>query len=605
MPLSLFHLHGDLKDIRFAKILSTLRDDRFAGVFQVTTPTETSGADEEIPEETTREIHFADGHVAWAISTDKRESLRSFLQQEHKISDPQWAAAEERAHEGTLRQALADLGLVDPAGLEKIERHRAEQIVLELFSAAEGEYRIRERQLSPGTPDLEIDARSIILTGIVQRADRDQILEEIGSLDTVYAVDSRALDRDGLKLPGEFQPVLGRIDGTRSIAEICSATSLPDHYACSLFAALSMIGVVVPAGTKDRQKRSVRPAAPEPDKAGPRAPSAARLPVFECSPAAGGLPDAVADLETVGATELPDAAHGSNAEDAGPPIDSYPPADEILEERETEHPGFDGEVPVPPPTWATEPPAPRRPSRAASVESDGEPPPLETGLEEAPPSAYGDYARQEGARPWILLGGAATVGLLALFIILMAQDRGAAGQRPGAVAVLEDPLADELDTGADAETAEEPDNRNTPHSPVQREPAPQEQETIVAAATKPNMLNEDAGDGLLQRGRRSLERGNLRSAASYFDRGISRAGQYTIQLLTACQDETIGRAVSEAGNHDDLFILPTTVEGRSCYRMLWGTYGSRERAIAALGRDVPAFFRHDRNPPRVVPLDKL
>ena len=151
MSLSLSDLHGDLKDLRFPRILKTLAKDRFSGVIQVTT---TSGDSDDGPATATREVHFSNGHIAWAISTNKQESLRTFLERGHTISDSQWNTAEERAREGSLRQALTELGLVKAEELSAIEQARAEAIVMELFSMPEGEYRVRERQLSPGTPDL-------------------------------------------------------------------------------------------------------------------------------------------------------------------------------------------------------------------------------------------------------------------------------------------------------------------------------------------------------------------------------------------------------------------------------------------------------------------
>ncbi|HKY34048.1 MAG TPA: DUF4388 domain-containing protein, partial [Candidatus Polarisedimenticolia bacterium] len=238
MALSLFHLHGDLKDLRFPRLLAALREDDFTGVFQATVRAE--GSEPEV----TREIHFQDGSVAWAISTSPEESLRSYLLRNGAVTEAQWLEAEEKARETTLRQAMVELGLVASNELTQIERGRAEEIVLALFSADQGEYRVRERQLSPGTPNLKIDPRGLILKGVLEGGDRALILEEIGSLDTVYVVKRPVLEEPGLALPGEFQSVLRLIDGKRSIAQICSLTALPDYFVCSVFAALSMVGAV-------------------------------------------------------------------------------------------------------------------------------------------------------------------------------------------------------------------------------------------------------------------------------------------------------------------------------------------------------------------------
>src|SRR5512144_1345167 len=106
MPLSLFHLHGDLKDLRFPRLLAALRDDDFTGVFQATLrpdgaagpggsgdPVSAGSDDEEI----TREVHFCAGHIAWAISTDRDESLRAYLLRTGTVTEDRWAEAEEAA----------------------------------------------------------------------------------------------------------------------------------------------------------------------------------------------------------------------------------------------------------------------------------------------------------------------------------------------------------------------------------------------------------------------------------------------------------------------------------------------------------------------------
>src|SRR5262249_9576558 len=193
----------------------------------------------------------------WAISTDPEESLRSYLLRNGAITEAQWLQAEERARESTLREALVALNLLGSNELTQIERGRAEEIVLALFSAEQGEYRVRERQLRPGPPHLKIDPRALILKGVLEGGDRALILEEIGSLDTVYVVKRPVLEEPGLNLPGEFQSVLRLIDGKRSIAQICSLTTMPDYFVCSVFAALSMAGAV--RGSHARSQMSKRP----------------------------------------------------------------------------------------------------------------------------------------------------------------------------------------------------------------------------------------------------------------------------------------------------------------------------------------------------------
>jgi septal ring-binding cell division protein DamX len=59
-----------------------------------------------------------------------------------------------------------------------------------------------------------------------------------------------------------------------------------------------------------------------------------------------------------------------------------------------------------------------------------------------------------------------------------------------------------------------------------------------------------------------------------------------------------------AAGGDELFILPVVLNGRACFRVCWGVYGSRPAADAALAT-IPAYFRQGGAKPRVSTLGEL
>jgi septal ring-binding cell division protein DamX len=79
--------------------------------------------------------------------------------------------------------------------------------------------------------------------------------------------------------------------------------------------------------------------------------------------------------------------------------------------------------------------------------------------------------------------------------------------------------------------------------------------------------------------------------------------RFSVQLLVACSDETVGKAVANASGNE-LFILPVSYKGKSCYRLCWGLYDSEDRATSALG-SVPAYFREGGAKPKVSPTAGL
>jgi WAS/WASL-interacting protein len=128
-------------------------------------------------------------------------------------------------------------------------------------------------------------------------------------------------------------------------------------------------------------------------------------------------------------------------------------------------------------------------------------------------------------------------------------------------------------------------------------PAPTPRPTPVPAAASSSTSPAE--------GRTLLRQGALAEAARSFATTLAPGarGRFSHQLLTACSPDTIAKAV-QAVTADDLFILPVTFQGRSCYRLCWGVYDNRAAAEAA--RDsVPAYFRQSGAAPRLSPLNEL
>ena len=66
-------------------------------------------------------------------------------------------------------------------------------------------------------------------------------------------------------------------------------------------------------------------------------------------------------------------------------------------------------------------------------------------------------------------------------------------------------------------------------------------------------------------------------------------GAFTLQLLTACQHDTIKDAQRSLGAQD-LYLVTKKVNGRVCYRICVGTFESREAAGRALA-GLPGEYR--------------
>jgi hypothetical protein len=99
------------------------------------------------------------------------------------------------------------------------------------------------------------------------------------------------------------------------------------------------------------------------------------------------------------------------------------------------------------------------------------------------------------------------------------------------------------------------------------------------------------------------------SRASWLDRAArdqkrataDRQARFAIQLELACEVPSL----VEAWRHDrpagTMWLLTTSFQGRTCFRVLWGRYSSREAARQALAA-APSFFSTPRNHPMVVAI---
>jgi septal ring-binding cell division protein DamX len=103
-----------------------------------------------------------------------------------------------------------------------------------------------------------------------------------------------------------------------------------------------------------------------------------------------------------------------------------------------------------------------------------------------------------------------------------------------------------------------------------------------------------------------LARGSLPEAAHAFATSIAAGprNRFSLQLLTACSPETVQKAAVGAAGRPDLFILPVSLQGRSCYRVCWGSYETRQAAEAGTA-SVPAYFRQGGVRPRLSPVSEL
>jgi len=88
--------------------------------------------------------------------------------------------------------------------------------------------------------------------------------------------------------------------------------------------------------------------------------------------------------------------------------------------------------------------------------------------------------------------------------------------------------------------------------------------------------------------------GELEKAARAGEGEVRAAGPWTLQVLFACQPDTVQRAF-RAVPSASLSLATADSNGRTCWRLLYGSYADREAAVAAIG-SVPDYFRQSGTP---------
>ena len=138
--------------------------------------------------------------------------------------------------------------------------------------------------------------------------------------------------------------------------------------------------------------------------------------------------------------------------------------------------------------------------------------------------------------------------------------------------------------------------------PVTTAPPPTTVPPVTPPTTAPRTKTPPPAGG---DARGLLRSGAFGDAASGFaaDLKTKARGRFSVQLLVACSEETIQKAVAAVPD-DELFILPVSYKGKSCYRVCWGLYASEELAATA-GRSLPEYFRRGGATPKVSPIASL
>lgn len=208
-----FQYRGDLSQTALPEILYTI--DRF----------QVPGVIEASREGIVKQVYIKEGNVVHAISTDREDSLGSYLQR-NGIITPDLYLETMRERERTNKRygvLLIENGVLSPAEVYRAIRKQIEGIVWSLFYWQDGSviYSIGEFR-EPDAVRIQLPMRQVILQGIKRAPDAKTLVGRLGRKETVLEPCYKAEQLIELALDGDEYKLLRLVDGRRTLFDICT-----------------------------------------------------------------------------------------------------------------------------------------------------------------------------------------------------------------------------------------------------------------------------------------------------------------------------------------------------------------------------------------------
>jgi hypothetical protein len=578
-------------------------------------------------------FELAAGEIVGTSSSDPRFETAAILLRAGKLDD----ATLERltASEGSDRaQTALRAGVLTKREWRWGEKIRAVEILSDLLTWVEGDYWLF-RTGGRESGEFRLSIPRLVLELFLRSRDRGLVLHYLGGTDVALVrADHFESEFATIGLTQDAESVVRLIDGESTAAEIASQAPAEPFAVEKLLAALVTLGLVHPEyapGEAAPPVPSTRYEEPEeeaeldaeaqgPEEEGEEGEEEEETEEEELVARQDTEP---AEEELVPQAALPPEEEDDDLQDESdeledrdlepePAISSEAPSLEFDETvaapaRRFDE-GEDREEPAFSSLDASEPGNDERESRDLDVEPsmsadllpvDSDPAAFDRPLDLSTGVGGGERPRQHSGATWlwVLLALAASVGALLLW-------RSRGGGAPVSTVAAAVPAA----TASPVEAPPTPSEAlispvAAVATPTAAPPVSPTRERPTRAAPTAAVRQPTAAPPLPVAAKVPADRQAWLDRAER-DRGkaaADRRARYTIQLELACEVESLVDAWKHDRPAGSMWVLATPFRGKTCFRVLWGRYQTREGAARALA-GAPAFFSTPRNRPVVVPI---
>jgi hypothetical protein len=196
----------------------------------------------------TKTIHFQDGRVRFATSSDRDDRFNQTLLKAGVISLRNLLRALEvsLATRDRLGEVLVRSKIMAAADIEKWVKVQVREIIFSLFNGDSGSWSFEDRPIGVETIALDASGDVIVIEGVRRVTSWARISEEVGGLNTEYLATQRMPEivRDLPLLPGE-RALLQQCRTPTSLGEMCDASDLGDFQVCRSIWALLVVGALM------------------------------------------------------------------------------------------------------------------------------------------------------------------------------------------------------------------------------------------------------------------------------------------------------------------------------------------------------------------------
>jgi septal ring-binding cell division protein DamX len=511
-----------------------------------------------------RTVFMEAGDIVFAASTHPLDRLTHLLVERGRITQAQLDYAMANLNPAmSIGKNLIEMGFITQRDLLDVARAQVERVVWASIANTEQEPVFQAKDLDATTVRLPFDTPAMLLTGVLSLTDRERVLEELGPLNQVVVLEGRR--HQELTLPPDLARLPGLLDGSRTLMELSRESGVDPFRLGSFVLFLREMGWArlheLPPLDRRALELALDPAAPV---------ITPTLPEPEAAP----QPSLFSEIH---ASQHPT----TNLEHLSEALDQLGPEDEVEELPRTvpEPPDPDPEPPEP------EPALPIHHEAIGSTEhAPAEPPP--PGADTPPRSR----------RPLVVLAILAVlVGGLWAGIRRLSRPRPKAQTSP-VMAVPTPAMKPPPPSPEAAKPVPAPEPENKPVPPPQPVPSPQPALPPPAVTHQPEAPSVPSKADRLQ----TILQGDWKKAVSQGSlHAKSLQGRWSLRLEIACQGSTIQHAADLLKGRDpDLFLIPMTMrDGRTCYQIFFGSFGS-EAAAKEAAKKLPAPFLAEGNRPK-------